>query len=85
MKGFIFSIEAIFAASLLIIGIFAISFVAEQEISHSFIDEVIVRGSNSLYFNENITNNEKENNYCINFIEFDEGIKNKIICEGYNE
>jgi hypothetical protein len=85
MKGFIFSIEAIFAISLLIIGIVAIIFIPEQEISQNLLDDVIIKGINSIYFNEDVENFEKENNFCVDFIEFDGSIKNKLVCEGYNE
>jgi hypothetical protein len=88
MKGFIFSIEALLAVTLLIFSLFVITtYVLPGPYSEIFVGRLYSDGINSVYFNEINENTPNLNLYCENFVHYDLltlESNNFSLCRGYS-
>ncbi len=85
MKGFIFSIEALFSISILIVALVILGtpIIGENENNEYLIIQSQGSATNSFYFNEIPTSGELTTQYCVKIIYYENNeLKDKTFCEG---
>jgi hypothetical protein len=85
-KGFIFSIEAIFAILLLITSVMIMSFYApESNESTIILGELYGNAINNLYLSNTPSPITQTNNYyCVEYVDSDNSMTKRTLCGGYD-